>query len=227
MAFFEQKALAFLQTAPFSSPQGHIHWNWQRPSSYPHPADQWEHHSGSKLKVTFWRVFLRDQFQLRTWFSVYLKQQIIDGSLDLQSEAVARIVLAESELVIDAEHGHSRDGCAGLSGLLVLLTSLQDFPLQLFQLRSERNQNWLQLLPSLQFPKPLHPFQGRRGAEAFRSYCWVKAGFPLNAASNNWLGKKLLPQCFHFRLCLFAHPKLISSSSLSFLRFSGQTSHPS
>lgn len=69
---------------------------------------------------------------------MYLQQQVVDGRLHLQREAVAGIVLAESELVIDAEDGDGRDGRAGLRGLLVLLTSLQDFDLKLLQLRPAR-----------------------------------------------------------------------------------------
>lgn len=68
-----------------------------------------------------------------------LKQQIVDGSLHLQSEAVAGIVLAEGELVIDAKDRNSRDSCAGLGRLLVLLTALQDFDLQLLQLCPARD----------------------------------------------------------------------------------------
>lgn len=64
---------------------------------------------------------------------MYLQQQIVDGSLHLQGEAVASVVLAQGELVINAEDGHSGDGCAGLRSLLVLLPSLQDFDLQLLQ----------------------------------------------------------------------------------------------
>ncbi|TNN47957.1 hypothetical protein EYF80_041850 [Liparis tanakae] len=55
-------------------------------------------------------------------------------------EAVAGVVLAEGELVVDAEDGHGGDGRAGLRGLLVLLSALQDFDLQLFQLRPEGEQ---------------------------------------------------------------------------------------
>lgn len=69
-----------------------------------------------------------------------LQQQIVDGGLNLQGEAVAGVVLAEGELVVDAEDGHGGDGRAGLRGLLVLLSALQDFDLQLFQLRPEREQ---------------------------------------------------------------------------------------
>lgn len=64
---------------------------------------------------------------------MYLQQQIVDGSLHLQGQAVAGVVLAQGELVINAEDGHSRDGCARLRRLLVLLASLQDFDLQLLQ----------------------------------------------------------------------------------------------
>lgn len=76
--------------------------------------------------------------EIKYW--LYLKQQIIDGSLHLQSEAVACIILAKSELVIDAEDRHSRDGCARLGDLLVLLTALQDLELQLLQLCSKIDQ---------------------------------------------------------------------------------------
>lgn len=72
------------------------------------------------------------------FWRVHLEQQVVDGSLDLQGETVAGIILAESELVIDAEDGDRRNSCARLSGLLVLLTSLQDFNLQLLQLCPER-----------------------------------------------------------------------------------------
>ena len=64
----------------------------------------------------------------------YLEQQVVDGGLHLQSQAVAGVVLAEGELVVDAEDGDSGDGRAGLRRLLVLLSSLQDFDLQLVQL---------------------------------------------------------------------------------------------
>lgn len=65
-----------------------------------------------------------------------LEEQVVDGSLHLQSEAVAGVVLAEGKLVIDAEHGDSGHSCAGLGQLLVLFAALQDFDLQLLQLRS-------------------------------------------------------------------------------------------
>lgn len=65
---------------------------------------------------------------------MYLEQQVVDGCLHFQGEAVARIVLAEVELVIYAEDGHGRDGCTGLRGLLVLLAALHHFDLQLLQL---------------------------------------------------------------------------------------------
>lgn len=65
-----------------------------------------------------------------------LEQQVVDGSLHLQSETVAGVVLAEGELVIDAEHRDGGDSCAGLGRLLVLLAALQHFDLQLLQLRS-------------------------------------------------------------------------------------------
>ncbi len=68
------------------------------------------------------------------YYCADLEQQIVNDCLHLQSEAVAGIILAEGELIIDAEDGHSRDSCAGLGGLLVLLTALQDFDLQLLQL---------------------------------------------------------------------------------------------
>lgn len=55
---------------------------------------------------------------------MYLEQQIVNGSLHLQGEAVAGIILAQSELVVDAEDGHGRDSRARLGGLLVLLTSV-------------------------------------------------------------------------------------------------------
>lgn len=76
---------------------------------------------------------------LIVWYNrhMYLQQQVVDGSLHLQGEAVAGIVLAECKLVIDAEDGDSRDSRAWLRGLLVLLTSLQDFDLQLLQLCPE------------------------------------------------------------------------------------------
>lgn len=68
-----------------------------------------------------------------------LEQQVVDGGLHLQREAVAGVVLAEGELVVDAEDGHRRDGRARLGALLVFLPTLKDFDLQLLQLRSDRN----------------------------------------------------------------------------------------
>lgn len=73
--------------------------------------------------------------------SGYLEQQVVDGGLHLQREAVAGVVLAEGELVVDAEDGDGGDGRARLRGLLVLLATLQDFHLQLLQLRPEREQH--------------------------------------------------------------------------------------
>lgn len=64
----------------------------------------------------------------------HLQQQIVNGRLHLQCEAVTGIILAERELVINAEGRHGRHGSTGLRRLLVLLSSLQNFDLQLFQL---------------------------------------------------------------------------------------------
>lgn len=42
----------------------------------------------------------------------HLKQQIVDGSLHLKSEAVAGIILTKGKLVIDAENGDPRESSA-------------------------------------------------------------------------------------------------------------------
>ena len=64
-----------------------------------------------------------------------LQQQVVDGGLDLQRQAVAGVVLAEGEFVVDAEHGHGGHGRGGLRRLLVALAALQHLALQLLQLQ--------------------------------------------------------------------------------------------
>lgn len=61
----------------------------------------------------------------------HLQQQIVDGRLHFQGQAVAGVILTQGELVVDAEHGHGRDRRTRLRGLLVLLTALNDLHLQL------------------------------------------------------------------------------------------------
>lgn len=71
-------------------------------------------------------------------FHKYLQEQVVNGRLHFQSETVAGVILAEGELVINVEDGHGRDGRAGLTGLLVILTTLKDFNLQLLELCPRR-----------------------------------------------------------------------------------------